>query len=79
MYHYCPEHRIVEEAWSGGCPHPVHHYPISNENFQEKPHLQGWECPKCGSVYGPFVQICGQCRNSNIQIIDSPGTSESVI
>ncbi len=23
--------------------------------------LQGWECPKCGQVYGPFVQQCSNC------------------
>jgi len=25
---------------------------------------KGWECPKCGSVYGPFVQECGYCNNN---------------
>ena len=22
---------------------------------------QGWECPKCGRVYAPFVQECKGC------------------
>ena len=22
----------------------------------------GWICPKCGSVYGPFVHECGRCN-----------------
>lgn len=21
----------------------------------------GWECPKCGRVYGPAVVVCGPC------------------
>lgn len=21
----------------------------------------GWTCPKCGSVYGPFVSACAHC------------------
>lgn len=21
----------------------------------------GWECPRCGAVYGPQVQTCGRC------------------
>ncbi len=23
--------------------------------------LQGWECPKCGQVYAPFVSMCSNC------------------
>ena len=22
----------------------------------------GWQCPKCGSVYAPFVGSCGKCN-----------------
>lgn len=25
---------------------------------------QGWECPKCGSVYAPWVFSCGRCAPS---------------
>lgn len=24
--------------------------------------MTGWECPKCGQVYGPFVNECANCR-----------------
>jgi len=24
---------------------------------------QGWECPKCGSVYSPTTNDCGRCNN----------------
>jgi hypothetical protein len=26
------------------------------------PQQQGWICPKCGSVYGPFHSECGRCN-----------------
>lgn len=25
---------------------------------------QGWECPKCGSVYSPTTPMCFKCGNS---------------
>lgn len=28
--------------------------------------LQGWECPKCGQVYGPFVLRCFTCRPNSV-------------
>ncbi len=37
-------------------------------------HLQGWECPKCGSVYGPFVQECERCKDSNVRYYYDTGT-----
>ena len=24
---------------------------------------QGWECPKCGRVYAPWVSMCSYCGN----------------
>ena len=24
---------------------------------------QGWECPKCGRVYAPFITECRHCGN----------------
>ena len=26
-------------------------------------HERGWQCPKCGSVYAPFVMECGKCNS----------------
>lgn len=37
--------------------------------------LQGWECPKCGSVYAFYVSECGTCKNSNFVIRTSTKTT----
>lgn len=29
---------------------------------------QGWECPKCGSVYAPYVAKCGNCNHSTPKV-----------
>lgn len=26
---------------------------------------QGWECPKCGRVYAPWMDQCTTCNNKN--------------
>jgi uncharacterized OB-fold protein len=39
-----------------------------------KPVSQGWECPKCGSVYAIWVDECSTCKNSNVKIISTGGT-----
>jgi uncharacterized OB-fold protein len=31
--------------------------------------MQGWECPKCGSVYSPWVYECATCKNSNVRVV----------
>lgn len=33
---------------------------------------QGWECPKCGKVYSPTVQLCFSCGNDNVKTVISP-------
>jgi len=37
-----------------------------NDSFNKikplpNPPQQGWECPKCGSVYAPFMPVCTRC------------------
>ena len=36
--------------------------------------VQGWECPKCGSVYAIWVSSCPICQNSNIKIVTTNTT-----
>ena len=26
--------------------------------------MKGWECPKCGKCYAPFVKECESCNNT---------------
>jgi len=35
----------------------------------------GWVCPKCGSVYGPFVNQCGRCNKSQYEITCKTGAT----
>ena len=45
--------------------------------------VQGWRCPRCGSVWAPWVKECEACRDSNLLFISSgttnpyPGTTYS--
>ena len=32
----------------------------------------GWICPKCGRVYGPFVQECSACNFDKAQPYTGP-------
>lgn len=36
--------------------------------------MQGWECPKCGAVMGPHVNVCINCRGDNGGIVITYGT-----
>lgn len=38
-------------------------------------HMQGWECPKCGSVYSPLTFECTSCKNSGVKVRTSDKTS----
>ena len=29
------------------------------EQQTQPSHLQGWECPRCHAIHGPFVSTCG--------------------
>lgn len=38
--------------------------------------MQGWECPKCGSVYAPHVRQCDTCKNSKVySVVQDSGTA----
>lgn len=44
---------------------------IPKPNIPEKQHygyLTGWVCPKCGRVYGPFIEQCFYCNSSNYTV-----------
>lgn len=42
----------------------------SQDNKEEQPcYAVGWVCPKCGSVYSPFISECWRCNS----LINSPG------
>lgn len=38
---------------------------------------QGWECPKCGSVYAPHVSKCSQCHHGSKNVETAPTTGAS--
>lgn len=42
-------------------------------------HLQGWQCPICGSVYSPFISECPKCVNSLIKVTVSNTTGTKII
>ena len=29
-----------------------------NQDEDKDTHLQGWECPRCYTIHGPFVSLC---------------------
>jgi hypothetical protein len=43
-----------------GCPCVLREKCIKPTVFENK-HDMGWECPKCGGVYAPFVPSCMFC------------------
>ena len=38
--------------------------------------LQGWECPRCRKIHGPFVQECGCAPPMNIRYTGGTGTDD---
>ncbi len=30
--------------------------------------MQGWQCPLCKRIYGPFVRECFNCNNIKIEV-----------
>jgi uncharacterized OB-fold protein len=36
---------------------PVTYYPTQSE--------KGWQCPKCGNVYAPFMMECRKCNSAD--------------
>ena len=50
----------------------------AREEERKSKSLQGWECPKCGSVYAIWVTDCWGCRNSNIKVTTSSGTTSDI-
>lgn len=38
----------------------IHFYNVNlpDEKLNKKPLMQGWQCPVCGKVYSPYVDIC---------------------
>lgn len=41
-------------------------------------HQQGWECPKCGRVYTPWVRQCSYCGNDTQLTTITTGFSETI-
>lgn len=35
--------------------------PLEPEPQPIQPTMYGWQCPKCGQVYAPFVSKCDTC------------------
>lgn len=40
---------------------------------------QGWECPKCGSIYAPFVTSCFSCSKTNYKTGDLTSDSNTQV
>ena len=36
---------------------------ISTVSWQPYPTQRGWECPKCGRIFGPHVTECHYCNS----------------
>lgn len=59
-HHYCCSYRGL--TYPGDCTIP------SNQ--------LGWECPKCGSIYSPWVLSCWKCEKKSQEGVSSQGGVE---
>lgn len=60
---------MIEDTHSEGQLVKVDHknYTCPNPSFAEGNNTliqQGWECPKCGAVMAPHMDVCVNCRGS---------------
>lgn len=72
----CPVCYQLRTTSGCGCPPggqqasvPFPYYP-QQPGFQV-PTQQGWECPKCGRVYAPFMPACTHCVTPAINASDT--------
>jgi len=38
-------------------------YPLGSVSWTSQPITQGWQCPQCKRIFGPFVQECSHCNS----------------
>jgi len=54
---YCGVHELTTADVDGKC--------LSCRNLPPKNIIQGWECPRCHSIYSPFTSACPKCDSGN--------------
>lgn len=51
---------------------PWHWYPLPSTAWQPAPPQRGWECPKCGRCFAPWVLECSHCGKGAYDFIYQP-------